>query len=262
MKHSIMILLVFCSVSGTTQLADVKTSSTKEDFKAKHRVLAAPPESLSLVRKTTLEGRFKEAVSIGRKVLQAHPNDVNLRRLIAEVAFLQDDYATVEEMFTMSASFRQEYPELLISLEIGSAAYMRAFVASYGIKPSESAERLWAVVHEDALSRKSNLPFEIIDIDGEFQTDGKVIALALLADGFGTHRPIIIDKMVKLAPKDTFVLEMQAENQRRHGKVKEQIATLRRSAAAASKTRKKHLEGVIKQAEAEAKRLGIPTKSE
>ncbi len=242
------------AVSGIVPQDDGQTlnRSTHIDYTARYRPLMASAEAKELVRTLLYAGQLDKAEAVLTVQLKQHPGDFDLRHIAFKVAFLQGKYALLEPLTQLPPSIVDEYPELRRALngwiiEGGLAA------ANYsGLAIKADKDKLEQAVLKVAEENAASLPFEMVTEDG-IHTKPEILVLTLLMRNYERNARFLLDRIVKLAPNDTFVLELQANDYTRQQKHAKAVEFLKKSIKAKpSKERKKKLQGLLVEAEKKA----------
>lgn len=197
--------------------------------------------------------------------LAAHPGDFNLRNVAFEIAFIRADYESLRWAHALPADVLRDYPELANrAVERSWQTLACMYVAHLnGVKTGRDPEQLEAEVLKEAWSKRESLPFGMISKEG-IHADKQVLTLLLLQDSFGgSHRKLLFDRAAKLAPNDTFILELKAKRLIADGEEAQAVEMYKKALKAkASETRIKYLKKELVEAEKMAewrKRVGPRT---
>jgi hypothetical protein len=179
------------------------------DILAAHRV---PADVVRLVSSLQNAGLFDKASSVIEVHRRNYPWDPDLPRLGLELAFLRSTYADMTGYLKMPVEFQQAFPFVWQTMFDGTRCNLMFYVAHInGIKTGRDSEALDSEVLKEAWAKRESLPFGMVDEDG-VHVDKQVLTLLLLRDSFGgSHRKLLFDRAAKLAPNDSFILEMKAK---------------------------------------------------
>lgn len=166
---------------------------------------------------------------------------------------MREDYGSLHWAHTLPADVLRDYPELNGIFERGQGFQTSAcwYIAHInGIKTDRDPEVLEAEVLKEAWAKRESLPFGMVDEDG-VHVDKQVLTLLLLRDSFGgSHRKLLFDRAAKLAPNDSFILEMKAKLLLDDGEEAKAVEMYKKALKSkASKARIKYLKKELVEAE-------------
>jgi tetratricopeptide (TPR) repeat protein len=105
---------------------------------------------------------------------------------------------------------------------------------------------------EVATAQRLSLPFGMVDDEG-IHIDKQVLALILLHQSYGRNQQLLFDRAAKLAPNDTFILELKAKLLSDDGEEAKAVEMYRKALKAkASEARIKYLKKELIEAEKKA----------
>lgn len=264
MKNSLCMLLSLLLLALLTSEAQPQTySGRSQRTKIDYRPIMAPNENKELAGALFEKGYFDKAQTIVSTNLQQFPGDFGLRSLAFKIAFMQERYANMLEVAVMPPDVLQTYPTAPRVISEGWHDVGCLVIAELnGVKTGRDAKHLEAALMKEAWARRESLPFGMVTEEG-VHVDKEVLALLLLLDNFPSHRKLLFERAAKLAPNDTFILELKAKRLIGEGEEAQAVAMYKKAVKAkASEERIKHLKKALAETEKLAewrKRVGPRT---
>jgi hypothetical protein len=257
-RRLVTLVIVVCAVSFCAAQGDRKFSA----FDA----YQMPRGTWSILKTLTNAGEFSRARSMFRIVQGQYPWDLGLPGLGIELFFLSEEYSEIGRFLKLPEDFSAEFPEWATMLQpSGWSVDATCYVAHLnGFKTGRDHEELEGEVLKQALNRRESLPFGMVDEEGGIHVERQVLTLLLLRDAFGgSHRKLLFDRAAKLAPNDTFILELKAKRLIADGEEAQAVEMYKKALKAkASEARIKYLKKELAEAEKMAewrKRVGPRT---
>lgn len=224
--------------------------------------IRAPSDAHERAQALLAAGHIKEASVLVQHYRSQFPNDYTFRLLAFDVAFLQGRYEAIPELLKVSDEVAQQYP--LHTTLFSSKSYMLniAAVEFAGYETGIAREKLEQTLLQVAQAQRKTLPFEMVDDDG-INVDRQVLALLLVHTRYGRNGKLLFDRAAKLAPNDTFILELKAKRLIADGEEAQAVEMYKKALKAkASEARIKYLKKELAEAEKMAewrKRVGPRT---
>ncbi len=241
-------LLIGTSVHLNAQVINDRRGKASDDGLRSH---FAPRETMSLLSTLIYASEFDRAKSAFKVAHQRYPWDPSLLYIGIDLSFLSHEYGSLSTYLKLPEDFHRAYPDWGKVLEPTSwRTNAVCYVAELnGFRTGRNPELLEAEVLTKAWEQRASLPFGMIDEDG-VHVDKQVLALLLLRDSFSSHRKLLFDRAAKLAPNDTFILELQAKWLVSEGEEAQAVAMYKKALKAkASDARIKHLKKALAEAE-------------
>lgn len=207
----------------------------------------APPEVYSSAFTLLHMGELAKSESVLSLGLKQFPADYDLRYLAFEVALLRGDYGKLLPLTVMPQQAVDAYPELKNFVQ-GDMIDLGLALACHSGQTGLPQARLDEILISIAKKARGTLPYEMVT-DDSVNARLDVLALALLKSRVDRNGAILLNRMVGLAPKDSFVLEMQADDFTRLQKHDQAVEYLKKAMAKCSKERKKHLQKKLVESE-------------
>lgn len=212
----------------------------------------APSETRSLLHTLINASDFVRAKSTLKIALQSYPWDPSLYSLGVDLYFLSEDYGNLATCLKLPENFHRAYPEWAPLLEPSNwKTDAICYVAHLNkVKTGRDPEAMEAEVLKQAWEQRASLPFGMIDEEG-VHVDKQVLTLILLMEVvFREHYQLLFERAEKLAPNDTFILELKAKRLIIDAEEAQAVEMYKKALKAkASKERIKHLKTALAEAE-------------
>lgn len=219
------------------------------DYVARYRPLRASEAVFELVQTLINSGQIEKASELVSVHLKAHPGDFELRKLGIRTALLLGQYDRIEGFFDLSSEVLLNYPELATFAQGWYFEGCLAAAGYSGIKLKRDMGTLHTLVLKQAEEQMATLPYGIVT-DGIINVQPEVLALLLLLPGYGANRSRLFDRIIKLEPHSSFVLELQAQDCMRQQKGAKAVEFYKKALnARATKERREHLKKLLAEAE-------------
>ncbi|MCC7435812.1 MAG: hypothetical protein IT363_14090 [Methanoregulaceae archaeon] len=256
---AIVLALVFMAGSVVGQVVKVGGKNIDPPSDASIR---APKEAQERAQALLAAGYIKEADAVIRHYRSQFPLDYLFRMLAFDVAFLQGHYEDIRAILEVSKEVVEQYRIHSALFNSTTSGLSIAAVEFSGIKTGRDREVLEKQLVEVALARRSSLPFGMVDDKG-IHVDKQVLALILVHQSYGRNGKLLFDRAAKLAPNDTFILELKAKRLIADGEEAQAVEMYKKALKAkASEARIKYLKKELAEAEKMAewrKRVGPRT---
>lgn len=232
-----------------------------DDGLSVHRV---PLDVIAVLGRLQSAGQLDKARALVDIQRKQYPWDPGLPRIGWQIAFLQGRYADIVSYTDMPHDFQIAYPFVWQTLFEGWDTRAIFYVATMnGVKTPLDPKELEAEILKEAWAKREGLPFGMVTEEG-VHVDKQVLTLLLLRDSFGgSHRKLLFERAAKLAPNDTFILELKAKHLIDDGEEAQAVEMYKKAIKAkASEERVKHLRKALAEAEKLAewrKRVGPRT---
>ena len=214
--------------------------------------IKAPKEAQDRAQALLAAGYLKEADAVVRHYRFQFPLDYVFRKLAFEVAFLQGRYEDIPAILEVSKQVVEQYRIHGVLFNSTTSGLAIAAVEFSGVKTGRDREVLERQLFEVAIAQRSSLPFGMVDDEG-IHIDKQVLALILVHRSYGRNQEILFERAAKLAPSDSFILEMRAKLLSDDGEEAKAVEMYKKALKAkASEARIKYLKKELIEAEKKA----------
>ncbi len=245
-KYAALLIVILSAYTATAQ--DVKVGGKNVDGTSDASI-KAPVEAQERAQALLAAGFIKEANVVVQHYRSQFPLDYTFRKLAFDVAFLQRRYEEIPAILEVSVEVVEQYRIHSVLFNSSTAMLAIAAVEFSGVKTGRDRDTLEKLILETANAQRSSLPFGIVDDDG-IHLDKQVLALLLVHQRYGRNGKLLFERAAKLAPNDTFILELKAKHLIDDGEEAQAVEMYKKAIKAkASEERVKHLKKALAETE-------------
>lgn len=172
-----------------------------------------PKETWTILNRLVYTRQYEQARTAFKLALEQYPWDVSLPSLGLQIAFLTENYSEIPGFLEVPPGFEVAFPELA-QLQMAGASWksdaMCLVAHLKGFKTRRDHASLEASVLKTAWERRADLPFGMVDERG-VHAQKEILVLVLIMHQNREHWDHLMARAERLAPNDTFILELKAK---------------------------------------------------
>jgi hypothetical protein len=206
---SVLLVVAFAVQLGTAQ----KFSDRSRRIDLGLDAYRVPKETWAVLNRLVYTRKYEQARTAFKLAREQYPWDISLPSLGLNIAFLTENYSEIPGFLEAPPGFEVAFPEVAQLHRAGSSWESDAMclVAHLkGFKTRRDPAELEASVLKKAWERRAGLPFGMVDERG-VHADKEILVLVLIMHQNREHWDLLMTRAERLAPNDTFILELKAK---------------------------------------------------